>query len=62
MKTLMERVYSLSTTAEHEIVRDVKDKLSYIAMDYDSEMKPVTEFTNAVEMCSPTASRASWST
>merc|ERR1712157_176982 len=43
MKILHERGYSFSTSAEREIVRDIKEKLCYISMDYDNDVEKAAD-------------------
>lgn len=43
MKILTERGHTFVNSAEREIVRDIKEQLAYVALDYDAEMTKASE-------------------
>ncbi|CAN8317963.1 unnamed protein product [Cochlearia groenlandica] len=47
-KIMLERGYTCTTSAEREIVRDIKEKLCYIALEYDKEME-IAEASSSID-------------
>ncbi|GJP53631.1 hypothetical protein CLOM_g12785, partial [Closterium sp. NIES-68] len=49
LKTLLEKGYSLDTFAEPDSVRAIKEKLAYVAMDYEAELHADAQNSSSFE-------------
>jgi actin-related protein len=49
-KCLTEKGYSFTTTAERDIVRDMKEKLCYVSSDFENELTKVIQLEKSYEL------------